>query len=411
MLLKKSKHNPILTGLDIGTTKVCAIIGQADSEGKLTILGMGSCPSKGLRCGEITEIQPTVDAIHRATQRAMEVANVPIGEIYVGIAGEHIQSMNRDAVVEIRHPSRGIDEKDRSRAIQKATRGISLSDDQALIQYVVQEFRINEGRPTPNPIGLCGTSLKVHTHIVTGCVDSMQNIIKCVRRAGFRHPNIVLQSLASSMSVISPHERELGVALIDVGGGTTDIAVSFEGAIRATGEIPMGGDYISRDIAEVLSCRINDAENIKKRIGCALPDMVERGRTFQAPSAGDCGKLETHEEYTLAQIIESRLEDIFELVRGFIERSTFRDRLHAGIVLTGGTALLPGITDVAERILEMKCRRGSPAGLKGFAHVVNSPIYATGIGLIYYGMEIRERESRKRSGVRRILDYLDDTFA
>lgn len=410
MLLKKTKQNPILTGLDIGTTKVCAIIGQADEEGKLTILGMGSCPSRGLRCGEIVEIQPTVDAIHRATQRAMEVANVPITDIYVGIAGEHIRGMNSEAVVEIRHPARGIDEKDRARAIQKAAGNISLPDDQALIQYVVQEFRVNDGKPTHNPIGLSGSSLRVRAHLVTGCVDSLQNTIKVVRKAGFRQPHIVLQSLASSMSVISPHELELGVVLIDIGGGTTDISVSFDGAVRTTGEIPMGGDYITRDVAEVLCCRPNDAENIKKRIGCALPALVERERTFQLPSASNENQLVPHKEHQLAEIIETRLDDIFELVRDFLDKTGYRSRLHAGAVLTGGTALLPGITDVAERILEMKCRCGAPQGLKGFGHVVSSPIYATGVGLIYYGLDEQRRNSHRRNGFRRFMDFLDDNF-
>ncbi|NQU44724.1 cell division protein FtsA, partial [bacterium] len=387
-----------------------AIIGEADSEGKISILGMGSCPSKGLRCGEITELQPTIDAIDRATQRAVEVANVSIGDIYVGIAGDHLQSRNNDAVVEIRHPARGIDEKDRQRVIQKATE-ISLPADQALVQYVVQEFQINGGKTTPNPIGLSGSNLKVSTHLVTGCVDALQNIMKCVRRAGFAHPNVVLQSLASSMSVIGSHEQELGVVLVDIGGGTTDVAISFDGAVRATGEIAMGGDYITRDIAEVLPCRLNDAENIKKRQGCALPEMVERGRTFQLPSPGNPTELITHDEYNLAEIIESRLEDVFGLVRRFVERSGYRDRLHAGLVLTGGTALLPGITDVAERILEMKCRVGAPQGLKGFTNIVTSPIYSTGVGLIMYGFEQDRQNSRRRSGWRRVLDYLDETFA
>ncbi|MFP4379112.1 MAG: cell division protein FtsA [Candidatus Sumerlaeia bacterium] len=410
MFFGKGKHSRIITGLDIGTTKVCAIIGQADAEGKLSILGMGSCPSKGLRSGEIIEIQPTIDAIDRATQRAMEVADVPIGEVYVGIAGEHIESLNHQATVGIRRPTRGIDEKDRDRAIQEATK-IALPKQKALVQYVVQEYRINDGKRTPNPVGLAGSTLKVATHLVTANVDSVQNIIKCVRRAGFAQPNIVLQSLASSMSVISPHEMELGAVLVDIGGGTTDIALSFDGSIRYTREISIGGDYITRDIAEVLRCRMIDAENIKKRIGCALPDMVERGRTFELPSVGDMRQIENHDEHTLAEIIECRLEEIFQHVQYCIEQSGFRDHIHAGVVLTGGTALLPGITDVAERILEMRCRCGTPEGLQGCGHVVSSPIYATGVGLILYGMHGEQYLTRRRGTIRRIMDYLEGAFA
>lgn len=410
-MFKKRLSHRIITGLDIGTTKVCAIIGKADEEGKLTVLGMGSCPSKGLKRGEITEISPTVDAINHATQRAIEIANVTIDDIYVGIAGGHILSVNQQACVDIRRPARGIDEKDRERAMQKAIAGLNLGHNQTLIHKIVQEFRINEGQPTHNPIGLSGSSLKVNLHLVASCEDQLQNITRSVRKAGFRRqPHIVLQSLASSMSVMTTHEQELGVILIDIGGGTTDLAIFADGAVRATGEVAIGGDMITRDVAEVLSCRLNDAENIKKRSGCAFPDMVDRDRTFQLPRLNDPSELEHHDEHKLAEIIECRLEDIFESVRDFIEQSGFKDKLHAGAILTGGTALLPGITDVAGRVLELKTRSGKPQGLKGCGHSVESPIYATGVGLILYGLETQRRTQRAKGGVRRILDYLDGAF-
>ena len=410
MLLGKNKHSQIITGLDIGTTKVCAIIGQADPEGNLTILGVASCPSKGLQRGEIIEIQPTVDAIIRATNQAMEIAGVQIGDLYVGIAGEHIQSKNTSASIDIRHPRRGIDEKDRRRAVDKAI-DIAVPEDQAIINTIVQEFRVNGKPRIRNPIGLSGSNLEVHTHLVLSCVDSLNNILKCVQQAGFRQPQVVLQSLASSMSVISTHELELGNIMIDIGGGTTDVAISVDGAIRETCEIGIAGDRITRDIAEILNCSLNDAENAKKRFGCAIPDMVERGRTFELPMAGDLRRMTTHEEYLLARIIEARLEDIFDVVSQYLAKSAYKNHLHAGIILTGGTALLQGITDVAERILEMKCRTGIPQGLKGFAPVVTSPIYSTGVGLILYGMQVQQQESNYRRGrVRRLLDYLIETF-
>lgn len=410
MFRHKTRQKRIITGLDIGTTKVCAIIGQTDAEGKLEILGMGSSPSKGLCAGEITEIQPTVEAIENAIDRAVGVANVPVSDVWVGIAGQHVRSMNRDAVIEIRHPTRGIDEKDRERAIQRAI-NVSLPDDETLIQHVVQEFRINGTNRTVNPVGLCGSSLQVHAHLVVGGADPLHNIVKSVRRACRCHPHVVLQSLASAMSVLTPSELELGVALVDIGGGTTDVALIFGGAVRATGEIAIGGDYITRDIAEVLSCPPQDAENIKKQIGCALPEMVDRERTFALRSAGDPEEVKMHEEYLLAQVIEARLDDIFERVNRFIEQSGYRDRLHAGLVLTGGTALLPGIVDVAQCMVEKQCRCGSPQGLRGFAHVVSSPIYATGVGLIQYAMEEVQQVSGGRGRWRRFLDYIDETFA
>ncbi|HBF33500.1 TPA: cell division protein FtsA, partial [Candidatus Sumerlaeota bacterium] len=326
MFRKRPSHR-IITGLDIGTTKVCAIIGKADEDGKLTILGMGSYPSKGLRRGEITEISPTVDAINRATQRAIEVANVHIDDIYVGIAGGHILSVNQEACVDIRRPARGIDEKDRTRAVEKAAATLHLDRNQTLIHKVVQEFQINEGQPTHNPIGLSGSSLKAHVHLVAGCEDQLQNIIRCVKKAGFRQsPHIVLQSLASSMSVLTSHEQELGALLIDIGGGTTDLAYFANGTVRWTGEVAMGGDMITRDIMEVLGCRLNDAENVKKKLGCALPDTVDRDATFPLPQLHDPSELSTHKEHTLAEIIECRLEEIFEMALAQVTEAGFKDR-------------------------------------------------------------------------------------
>jgi cell division protein FtsA len=420
MLFGRPRSPRIITGLDIGTTKVCAIIGQTDAEGHLTILGMGSCPSSGLRCGEIVDITPTVNAITQAVSHAVEIAGVSVGDIYVGIAGEHIKSQNTTAMVEIRHPTRGIDRKDRSRVVEKARLNIPVPDDKAMLHAIVQEFRVNGGNATANPIGLSGANLEVSAHLVLSDINPVHNIVRCVRRASLRSPHVVLQSMASSMSVITPTERELGVVLVDIGGGTTDVAVSINGAIRSTAEISLGGDHIMRDVAQVLNCSLRDAENVKKRHGSALPQMVERGRTFELPAAGDVKQLVTHEEYLLAEVIEARLEDIFTIVREYLDRSGYRERAHAGVVLTGGTSLLNGIRDVAERILEMKCRCGCPEGLRGLATVVRSPIYSTGIGLILYGVESDNgaylesgsytASSGMTGGVKRLLDYFVEAF-
>ncbi len=399
-----------ITGLDIGTTKVCAIIARADADNNLEILGFGSCPSRGLQRGEITEIQSTVDAIVRANNLAQEMAQVHVDEVYVGIAGEHIRSENRKVNVDIRHPTRGIDEKDRQRAIQKAV-DFKPPENQTLIHSLVQDFCVNGRSGISNPVGLSGSNLEVHTHLVLTCVDALNNIVRCVRGARLGQPRIVLQSLASSLSVLNPPELELGTVLIDIGGGTTDVAVSMKGSICATCEIAVGGDRITQDIAKVLSCSSSDAENVKKRLGSAMPEMVERGRTFQLPHAGDFEQLLTHEETLLAEIIEARLEEIFVEVARFLNKGRFRGQLHAGAVLTGGTALLQGITDVAERILETKCRLGKPHNLKSFNSVVSSPIYSTGVGLILYGMQPEEEQiAPPQSGMRRILDYLVDAF-
>jgi cell division protein FtsA len=409
MLFGKSKRRRIITGLDIGTTKVCAIIGQADPDGTLTILGVGSCPSKGLQSGEVIEIQPTVEAIMQACDRAVEVAGVPISEVYVGIAGEHIVSQNTRAMVEIRHPMRGIDEKDINRVVQKAME-ISVPDKQMIIHSVVQEFQVN-GHRTKRPITLSASNMEVGMHVVLSDVDVLSNVVKCVRKVGLRNPTIVLQSLASSMSVVTAKERNLGVLLVDIGGGTTDLAIFKDDAIRATGEVAMAGDRITRDVAEVLGCAPSDAENVKKRYGSARPELVERGRTFEVPMAGDVTRMATHEEYHLAEIIEARLEEIFQFVkRDLVEASYDSIQLRAGAVLTGGTALIPGITEVAERILEMPCRLGVPRNMKGFATVVSSPIYSTGVGLVRYGMDDGQPIVQRRGRVRRALDSMAAVF-
>lgn len=406
MWIGRSSRSRIITGLDIGTTKVCALIGEVSPDGALAIRGHGTYSSHGLRSGEIVEIQPTVDAIVHATSQAEEVAGVSIGELYVGIAGRHISSANSKAAVPIRSSQRGIDFKDRDRVIQKV-RSVPLPEDRTLLHSVVQEFRVNGGEPTRNPVGLSGENLEVWAHLVMSSVNSVNNILRCVERAGLPTPTLVLQSLASTMSAMGHNDNQLGAVLVDIGGGTTDVAISLDGAVRWTGEVPHGGDLITRDIAKVLRCSINDAENVKKRHGCAVPDMVERGKTFEAPVAGDPGKLAVHEEYELAQIVEAALEDDILLeVRRIIDRSELRDRLSAGAIVTGGASLMPNVEDVVGRVLEMPCRRGAPAGVGGCAPVVGNPIYSTAVGLIRYGMSDAEQANSNRLWVRRLADWL-----
>lgn len=380
---------------------------------------MGSCPSKGLRCGEIVDMDPTVNAIVQAANQASAVAGVPVGEVYVGVAGEHVVGQNARAVVAVRHSARGIDARDRLRAIEKAERSVTVPEDKVVLHSIIQEFRVDGGNPTTNPIGLSGSNLEVSLHVVTVSGNPLHNIIRCVRRAGLRRPDIVLQSLASSMSVSTATEQELGTMLVDIGGGTTDVAIALGGAIRSTADLGIGGDHVTRDIARLLCCSLNDAENAKKRYGNAVPQRIERGRAFSLPSAGDLQEIMTHDEYNLAEIIEARLEEVFEELRQYLDRSGYRDQVHAGTILTGGCSLLPGIADVAERILETKCRRGLPKGLKGLAPVVENPIYSTGIGLILYGMESEKQTYHRKDspssfggigGVRRLLDYLVETF-
>lgn len=374
-----------ITGLDIGTTKICAIIGQSTPEGDLTIHGFGSVPSVGLRRGVVIDIDSTVESIQKAIAKAEEMADVPVRDVHIGIAGGHIASENSRAVVEIANPHRGVTESDIARVLEKA-RSVAMPIDRELIHSIPQEYIVDDQEGIQNPLGLAGNRLEVRCHNVMAAITSAQNIVRCVNQAGFRTADVLLESLASSLAVLDDNQRDLGVLMIDMGGGTTDIAIYTDGSIKYSGVVPFGGDNITHDIATVLKMSRYDAENVKKKFGCAWAAKVTADEEFESPGFIDPRSANRSRKF-LAEVIQSRCEEILNLVKQQVERTPYRGRLVAGVVITGGSALMEGITDVAEAIFDLPARVGAPQGLKGMSGVIASPIYSTGVGLVYHGLQ------------------------
>jgi cell division protein FtsA len=374
-----------ITGLDIGTTKICAIIGQQTPEGDLTIHGFGSVPSVGLRRGVVIDIDSTVESIQKAIAKAEEMADVPVRDVHIGIAGGHISSENSRGVVEIANPHRGVTESDIARVLEKA-RSVTLPIDRELIHSIPQEYIVDDQEGIQNPLGLAGARLEVHCHNVMAAITSAQNIVRCVNQAGFRTADVLLESLASSLAVLDDNQRDLGVIMVDMGGGTTDIAIHTDGSIKYSGVVPFGGDNITHDIATVLKMSRYDAENVKKKFGCAWAQRVSQDEEFESPGFIDPRTANRSRRF-LAEVVQSRCEEILAMVKQQVERTPYRDRLVAGVVITGGTALMEGITDVTENLFGLPARVGAPQGLKGMSGVIASPIYSTGVGLVCHGLQ------------------------
>lgn len=383
---RKKKKARLITGLDIGTTKVCAIIAAVDPDGAITILGLGSAPSRGMRRGVVTNINETVESVKKAYQQAYKLARVLPREVLVGLAGDHISGINMEGMVEVANPEAGIDERDCKRAQQRALR-LVLPQDVEILHKFIKDYTVNEQGGIVNPIGLFGQRLQVRMHVVTSSIAAGNNIFRCMRKAGLKTSTVILQSLASSLSVLTPRERELGVALVDIGGGTSDIAIFQNGNLQSIGEIAMGGDIITHDVAKILRCTPADAENLKKKFGHAVPMEIDIDERIELPSPTMGKKRQIRSRRELAEIIEARVEELFLEIQKAIARSGVADGIYAGVVLTGGTALLEGIDQVAERILGYPCRIGRPQGLLGMSGVVSTPIYSTAVGLIRWAVE------------------------
>lgn len=373
------KENLII-GVDIGTTKICAIVGEVGEDG-VDIVGIGTHPSKGLRKGVVVNIESTVDSIKRVIEEAELMAGCEISSVYTGIAGGHIKGFNSQGVIAIKE--REVKENDIRRVVD-AARAVAIPMDREVIHILPQEFIIDNQDGIKEPLGMSGVRLEAKVHIVTGAVTSAQNIIKCVHRNGLHVSDIVLQSLASAEAVLSPDEKDLGVALVDIGGGTTDIAIFIDGGIKQTSVLSLGGNHLTGDIAVGLRTPAAEAEKIKKKYGCAMHSMVQRDETIEVPSVGG-RKPRLIPRQTLTGIIEPRVEEILTLAKEEINASGYQDLIASGVVVTGGTAILEGLPELAEEIFDLPVRRGSPTGIGGLVDVVNSPIYATGVGLVLYG--------------------------
>ena len=379
----RKKRQKFITGLDIGTTKICAIIGQIDDDGTLTILGVGSNPSQGLKKGMVIDIEMTVDSIQKAVHKAQEMAGVEVKEVFVGIAGGHITSQNSKGAIEVQNPVRGVTEVDRQRVLERA-RQIVLPKDVEIIHAIPQEY-VCDGQPgIKNPVGMSCSTLEARVHLVLAAVTSASNIVRCIHLAGLRARDILLESLASALAILSENEKDLGVLLIDIGGGTSDVAVFTGGAVKFSGVIPLGGDNITNDIAYGLKISRYDAENVKKKYSSALVEDIDADEMIDVSDVLTNTQQNASRRF-LCEIAEARLEQIFMMAKQMVEASPVRNKIYAGVVLTGGTSLMHGITQLAERIFEMPVKVGVPQNLKGMSGVVSSPIYSTGIGLVLHG--------------------------
>ena len=391
----KKPDKELLVGLDIGTSKVVAIVCEVTNEGEIDIIGVGSHPSRGLKKGVVVNIESTVQSIQRAVEEAELMAGCQIHSVYTGIAGSHIRSLNSHGIVAIR--DKEVSASDVGRVID-AARAVAIPADQKILHVLPQEFIIDEQDSIREPIGMSGVRLEAKVHMVTGAVSAAQNIVKCVRRCGLEVDDIILEQLASSYSVLTEDEKELGVCLVDIGGGTSDIAVFTEGAIRHTAVIPIAGDQVTSDIAVALRTPTHHAEEIKVKYGCSLTQMASPDETIEVPSVGDRPSRRLARQ-TLAEVIEPRYEELFTLVQAELRRSGMEDMIAAGIVLTGGSSKMEGAVELAEEVFHMPVRLGLPQGVNGLVDVIRNPIHATGVGLLLYGHKHQHHGRREMHGI------------
>lgn len=379
---RKPERN-LLVGLDIGTSKLVAVVGEINHDGDLEIIGIGSHPSRGLKKGVVVNIESTVQSIQRAVEEAELMAGCQIHSVYAGIAGSHIRSLNSHGIVAIR--DKEVSSEDVERVID-AAKAVAIPADQRIIHILPQEFIIDSQEGVREPIGMSGVRLEAKVHIVTGAVSAVQNIVKCVRRCGLEVNDVILEQLASSYAVLTEDEKELGVCLVDIGGGTSDIAIFTEGAIRHTAVIPIAGDQVTNDIAVALRTPTQHAEDIKIKYACALAQLANPDETIEVPSVGDRPPRRLSRQ-TLAEVVEPRYEELMTLVQAELRRSGFEDIIAAGIVLTGGSSRIEGLIELAEEVFHVPVRLGVPQNIQGLADVVRNPIYATGVGLLMYGRD------------------------
>ncbi|MFH1760461.1 MAG: cell division protein FtsA [bacterium] len=373
----------IIVGLDIGTTKIGVLIGELDAGGEVNIVGVGVTPSDGLRKGVVINIDKTVKAIEKAVDEAELMAGIDVDSVYVGIAGDHIKSINSKGVIAVSRSDHEITPNDIDRVLE-AAKAVPLPMDREILHVIPQEYIVDDQTGIKDPVGMCGVRMEAEVHIVTGAVTSVQNVFRSVEKAGLKINDIVLEPLASSYAVLNNDEKELGVVLLDMGGGTTDLAIFFEDSIRHSAVVGLGGKNVTGDIAIGLRTPVERAEEIKRRHGLALSSMVKGDEYIEVPGVGGRESKEVSRS-VLASIIEPRLEEIFNLVLREIRRTEYADMLGAGLVITGGGALLEGCLDLAERVFKMPVRLGTPVGFGGLTESVKNPIFSTGVGLALYG--------------------------
>ncbi|WP_305072552.1 cell division protein FtsA [Propionivibrio sp.] len=402
------EYKEIIVGLDIGTTKVVALVAEVSPDDRLNIIGMGSQDSRGLRKGVVVNIEDTVATISRVIQEVELMADCKVKDVYTGIAGSHIRSFNSNGMVAIK--DKEVTTMDVERVIETA-RAMPIPADQEILHILTQEFIIDDQDGIREPIGMSGFRLEVKVHIVTGAVSAAQNIVKCVRRCGLEVNDLVLQPLASSYAVLSDDEKDLGVCLIDIGGGTTDIAVWTQGAIRHTSVIPIAGDQITNDIAMALRTPTREAEDIKCKFGCALSDLADPEDVLDVAGVDERPSRKLSRR-ALSDVIQPRVEELFELVQAELRRSGFEDVLSSGIVLTGGSAVMPGMIELGEEVFHMPVRLGFPKYSGALADVIQTPRFATSYGLLLEALTQRKRgvKVRETRDVKQIFGWMKSWF-
>lgn len=404
-----STTNNMIVGLDIGTSKVVAIVGELTPDGGIEVVGIGSHPARGMKKGVVVNIESTVQSIQRAVEEAELMAGCQIHSVYAGIAGSHIKSMNSHGIVAIR--DREVVRGDMDRVID-AAQAVAIPADQKVLHILPQEYIIDDQEGVKEPMGMSGVRLEAKVHLVTCAANAAQNIEKCVRRCGLDVDDIILEQLASSYAVLTDDEKELGVCMVDIGGGTTDIAVFIDGSIRHTAVIPIAGDQVTNDIAMALRTPTQNAEEIKIKYACALTQLAGADETIKVPSVGERPPRDLSRQ-SLAEVVEPRYDELFTLVQGELRRSGFEDLVAAGIVLTGGTSKMEGVVDLAEEIFHMPVRLATPQGVDGLVDIVKNPIYATGVGLLIYGQRQQLEGSfnqQRGSGVVGVFDRIKTWF-
>ena len=379
-MVRKMDKN-IIVGLDIGTSKVVAMVGELKPDGEIEIIGLGTHPSHGLKKGVVVNIESTVQSIQRAVEEAELMAGVEIDAVYAGIAGSHVSSLNSDGIVPIRDGE--VSHYDVERVID-AARAVAIPADQKILHILPQEFIIDNQEGIHDPVGMSGVRLEARVHLVTGAVSAAQNIVQCVRRCGLEVEDLILEQLASSYSVLVEEEKDLGVCLVDIGGGTTDIAVFTGGSIRHTAVIPIAGDQVTNDIAHALRTPTHHAEEIKLKYACALTQLAGADETIEVPSIGDRPPRRLSRQ-TLTEVVQPRYEELLGLIQAELRRSGFEDLIAGGVVMTGGSSKMEGLIDLAEEVFHMPVRLGAPQYVTGLVDVVRNPIHATGVGLLLFG--------------------------
>jgi len=383
MSVKQNK--PLIVGLDIGTSKIVAIVAEVSDDGGVEIIGIGSCASQGLKKGVVIDIESTVSSIQKAVEEAEMMAGVQIKSVFAGIAGSHIKSLNSHGIVAIK--DREVGNEDVASVID-AAKAVAIPTDQRIVHVLPQEFVIDDQDGIREPVGMSGVRLEAKVHLVTGSTSAAQNIVKCVKQCGLDVEDVILEQLASSYAVLTNDEKELGVCLVDIGGGTTDIAVFTEGAIRHTAVIPIAGDQVTNDIAVALRTPTQFAEEIKVKYACALRQLANAEETIEVPGVGDRAPRRLARQ-TLAEVVEPRYEELLTLVQTELRRSGFEGLCAAGVVLTGGSSKMEGVVELAEEVFHMPVRLGVPQQVTGLGDIVRNPIHATGVGLLLFGQQSR----------------------